>query len=677
MNTYDATAVRLPARASATDSRHDVVQRQDSKNVEGRPAHDSAVEHHDDNSAILANNRAFRQNAATTSCIDTNTTDSSLVWRVSPASAGLHIHTPVNQFDNAVLPQTIVETPTSADSGHLFPLTPSNRPARQSSVRSVISNASIASTASPGSTLSSPFLAGMSDLTPLPSPLTSRAPADTWSAVQRPPSRTETTSESKSSEQPLTLSSTTSPHRCRKAYGSLLQDAVSGNAASRDENRQAVSGHGRNRSISDFKAEHLHNVQRRHVTLGPNDKANTERQDNQMHREAYLADQRGLTPSALGTKHQGATTAIPTTPTTDELSIEQAYLEDGTATEYLEIQCGISSKRRKFCQLRELGQGTFSKVMLATSENVPARPTPEIETRLDSTTLVAIKIVQHGPAGGADGERIETGLKREIEMLKTVSHPSIIHLKAYEHQAHRTLLVLAYCPGGDLFELASSRRELLKPPLIQRIFAELVSAVRYLHSNWIVHRDIKLENVLVSLTSDEFDTLPDPRKHPTPIITLTDLGLSRRIPEPPLPPLLETRCGSEDYAAPEILLGERYDGRQTDAWALGVLLYALLEGRLPFDPPPGQPERSRNTHRIARCDWIWCRFGDEDGDWDEGKHGALESAGARPCVEGLLKKVRMGRRSLEDVAGFSWVREGIQCPEGLEMRSENDDDGPQ
>ena len=157
-------------------------------------------------------------------------------------------------------------------------------------------------------------------------------------------------------------------------------------------------------------------------------------------------------------------------------------------------------------------------------------------------------------------------------------------------------------------------------------------------------------------------------------MTLTDLGLSRRIPPPPASPLLTTRCGSEDYAAPELLLGQPYDGRSTDAWALGVLLYALVEGRLPFDAPPGKPDRSRNTHRIARCDWIWVRFGDEDGEWDEGRTGIEEWEGARGCVEGLLKKVRMGRLGLKEVSELEWVKRGVDVEGGL-VRGAGEEEG--
>ncbi|MCV5137768.1 hypothetical protein OFB61_24440, partial [Escherichia coli] len=89
-------------------------------------------------------------------------------------------------------------------------------------------------------------------------------------------------------------------------------------------------------------------------------------------------------------------------------------------------------------------------------------------------------------------------------------------------------------------------------------------------------------------------------------------GLSRRVADDEK---LETRCGSDDYAAPEVIMGQPYDGRATDAWSLGVLLYALLEGRLPFAPPLGAGDsamqmrmRSPTSHRIARGEWRWIEY---------------------------------------------------------------------
>lgn len=159
----------------------------------------------------------------------------------------------------------------------------------------------------------------------------------------------------------------------------------------------------------------------------------------------------------------------------------------------------------------------------------------------------------------------------------------------------------------------------------------------------------------------------DWRTYDRAVVTLSDLGLSRRIPEPPECPLLHTRCGSEDYAAPEILMGQAYDGRSTDAWALGVLLYAIMENRLPFDALPGtrgNPAklRARTPHRIARCEWSWYRYANEDEEWDAEKGRGRE--GARDCVVGLLKR-NTRRMTLGEIAAMEWVHDAIDVPNGL------------
>lgn len=176
-------------------------------------------------------------------------------------------------------------------------------------------------------------------------------------------------------------------------------------------------------------------------------------------------------------------------------------------------------------------------------------------------------------------------------------------------------------------------------------------------------------DVLFNISPSQLPALPTPLSHyASPLITLTDLGLSKHISPPPASPLLTHACGSADYAAPELLLGQPYDGRVTDAWALGVVLYALMEGRLPFDPLPvsegmsGAEVRRRRRgqhvsvkHRIARCDWLWCELGDDEGQW-AGQEGW---DGARECVEGCLKKVGRGRWTVTKLREKDWVKEGL------------------
>ena len=162
--------------------------------------------------------------------------------------------------------------------------------------------------------------------------------------------------------------------------------------------------------------------------------------------------------------------------------------------------------------------------------------------------------------------------------------------------------------------------------------------------------------------------------YPHSVVALADLGLSRRVVEGEQ---LETRCGSDDYAAPEVIMGQSYDGKATDAWSLGVLLYALLEARLPFDPHPGMSDahrmRSRTSHRIARVEWRWIEYAGEDGDHegDEAKFEQRELLGAMEIVEGLLKRAR-SRWSLEKVAAQPWVAGEVAVNAGLKFREEDE-----
>ncbi|KAM7197322.1 Protein kinase-like domain containing protein [Naviculisporaceae sp. PSN 640] len=556
------------------------------------------------------------------------------------------------------------------------------------------------------STVSSPIIAAMGDVTPLPSPLLAGDSPGPWKKLGGRTSREAATSSRSSSSNGDLVSGTedavaaiSSPKK--KTYpglGSGAGPAETLRPNSRDElqnSKPTAAAHTRNRSISEYIPDPMLIPKRMATVSGTHVRADLKNIEagfeGHMRREPHLSEARGLTPIEK-----------PPTPPPSESSLTANDLSAAVTTsssrksrhEYFEAHGRDDRKRRRWRAIKMLGQGTFSRVMLATSQslsddeeyassNNTGLQTPEPQPQYHRRTLVAVKVCEHGPRGGASEDRIEMSLKRELEIMQCIHHPSLVHLKAWNIELTRAILVLSYCPGGDLFDVASGNRSLLTPGLLRRIFAELVGAVQYLHGMNIVHRDIKLENVLVNLPPSELScTTTDWTTYPYSVITLTDLGLSRRIAEDEK---LETRCGSDDYAAPEVIMGQPYDGRATDAWSLGVLLYALLESRLPFDPHPGVGDyamqmrmRSRTSHRIARVEWRWIEYGAKEGEDGEGDHEAdlakFESKGligAMEVVEGLLKRART-RWPLSKVAQTEWVGRGIQVEGGIKFREEEE-----
>ncbi|WVR03587.1 hypothetical protein IAU60_000579 [Kwoniella sp. DSM 27419] len=289
-------------------------------------------------------------------------------------------------------------------------------------------------------------------------------------------------------------------------------------------------------------------------------------------------------------------------------------------------RAGTTPEKRRWKLVRKLGEGAFSSVWSA----VPASTT-EAERGGRPLQVAALKMMDRQLS--LRDSRTRISFLREVEVLRHISHPSIVsYLDSFTTPTHH-VLVLEELSGGELFDLMSDdenrRRMILPSPqkeveavvlaagssprvwdsagegFVRRVFGELTRAVGWLHEVGVVHRDIKLENILFTVnpfTLPPTSTGSIPLHHlpqPGPLIKLTDFGLSRFIS--PASPLLQTRCGSESFAAPEIIMGRSYDGRETDAWAMGVVLYGLIVGELPFDREEEYPGGSGpNTPSSAR-----------------------------------------------------------------------------
>jgi serine/threonine protein kinase len=201
---------------------------------------------------------------------------------------------------------------------------------------------------------------------------------------------------------------------------------------------------------------------------------------------------------------------------------------------------------------RTLGVGTTGRVKLA--------------THFGSGRKVAIKIITKSQ----DPQDL-LKLEREITIMKLINHPNIMQLyDVYESKSELYLylnfrfLVLELVEGGELFDYLVKKGRLGESEALS-VFHQIIHAVDFCHQHHVCHRDLKPENLLLD-------------KHRN--VKIADFGLAG-LQKPS--EMLSTSCGSPHYAAPEVISGKKYNGPSADVWSCGVILYALVAGRLPFD----------------------------------------------------------------------------------------------
>jgi len=205
---------------------------------------------------------------------------------------------------------------------------------------------------------------------------------------------------------------------------------------------------------------------------------------------------------------------------------------------------------------RTLGEGTFGKVKYAVNT--------------ETNEAVAIKVL--------DKEKIQkqnmgNQIKKEISIMKMVKHKYIVGMIEVLASKTKIFIVLDLVTGGELFDKIVSVGKLSEEQALF-YFGQLVEGVEYCHKMGVCHRDLKPENLLL----DENGNLK-----------ISDFGLSSLYvgdadgDGTSRTEILHTTCGTPNYVAPEVLADQGYDGKKADVWSIGVILYVLLAGFLPFD----------------------------------------------------------------------------------------------
>jgi len=262
--------------------------------------------------------------------------------------------------------------------------------------------------------------------------------------------------------------------------------------------------------------------------------------------------------------------------------------------------------RDKYIIGDELGRGGFSIVYKA--------------VRRSDSAQVAVKIVQKTLIR----EDIKL-LKREIEIMKTVNHPTILKLIEMYEDAENVYIVMELVDGNELFDRIVDRGYYSEKSTVH-IVKQILEAIRYLHEHNIAHRDLKPENLLCSGEGS------------AEVVKIADFGLSKIFAGANGEPL-QTSCGTPGYVAPEVLTSDSYD-EAVDMWGVGIITYILLAGYPPF-------YADDDTQLFEKIMSVEYDFDDEC--WDD------VSDLAKNFIQQLLVQDPKRRLSAEDALKHKWL----------------------
>jgi len=263
-----------------------------------------------------------------------------------------------------------------------------------------------------------------------------------------------------------------------------------------------------------------------------------------------------------------------------------------------------------------LGEGAFGKVKYAVNT--------------ETNEAVAIKIL--------DKDKIQTRnmgaqIKKEISIMKMISHHHVVSVKDVFATSAKIFIVLEFVGGGELFDKIANEGKLPEEKA-RFYFKQLVEGLEHCHNNGVCHRDLKPENLLLDTDGN---------------LKISDFGFSTlNIGDADgdgnaRAELLHTTCGTPNYVAPEVLGKDGYDGKKSDVWSIGVILYVLLAGYLPFD----ENTMAALFQKIKNADF-------EYPDWF--------SSEARDLLSKILIPDPHNRAKLSELKNHPWMQHGDSGP---------------
>ncbi|CAF1007365.1 unnamed protein product [Adineta ricciae] len=266
----------------------------------------------------------------------------------------------------------------------------------------------------------------------------------------------------------------------------------------------------------------------------------------------------------------------------------------------------------KYEILDKLGEGSFGTVF-------------RVRNR-ENDLFYAMKTIGKKP-----GNKIKASvLENEVKLLKEVNHPNLIQLHEVLESSQNLYLIVELCEGGEL-GLHLKKIGPLPEEIVKQIMSKLVNALYYLHKMDIVHRDLKLENILLknipTSKTDEFD------------IRVTDFGLSSKQSITNTDSLFNEYCGTPLYMAPEILDNKNYSAL-CDVWALGIIMFYLITGRHPY-----VANNERRLLELIRTQKLR---------YDSEKFKNLSSEGLA-FLQGMLVYDTVHRRTMGELTVHPWL----------------------